>query len=85
MRDITIYTIPYCPYCTAAKRLLASKNATFREIDVGGDPAARRALADRAGGRTTLPQIFIGEVHVGGCDELYALEDEGRLDPLLQA
>jgi glutaredoxin 3 len=85
MRDVTIYTIPYCPYCTAAKHLLASKKAPFREIDVAGDAAARRALTDKAGGRTTLPQIFIGDMHVGGCDELYALEDQGRLDALLQA
>jgi glutaredoxin 3 len=83
MQKITIYTTPYCPYCTSAKFLLRRKNAPFTEINVAGDPAARRHLASLSGGRTSVPQIFIGELHVGGCDELYALEDTGKLDALL--
>jgi glutaredoxin 3 len=83
MTKVTIYTIPFCPYCTLAKQLLARKKAPFTEIDVSGDQHARRALIERAGGRTSVPQIFIGKVHVGGCDELYALNDRGKLDALL--
>jgi len=82
-QKIRIYTTPYCPYCTSAKLLLRRKNAPFTEIDVAGDPAARRRLAALSGGRTSVPQIFIGALHVGGCDELYALEDAGKLDALL--
>jgi glutaredoxin 3 len=85
MARIEIYTTPTCPYCIAAKKLLAQKGATFEEISVAGDPEARRTMSARAGGRTTVPQIFIDEKHIGGCDDLYALEDEGGLDPLLAA
>ena len=83
MPKITIYTTPYCPYCHRAKRLLAQKGAAFEEIDVSGDWDAREALVERAGGRTTVPQIWIGDTHVGGSDELYALERAGKLDALL--
>jgi glutaredoxin 3 len=83
MPKITIYTTPFCPYCHRAKRLLAQKAARFEEIDVSGDWDAREALVERAGGRTTVPQIWIGDTHVGGSDELYALERAGKLDALL--
>lgn len=83
MKPVEIYTTPTCPYCQAAKRLLARKGVTYSEIDVSGDPALRAAMTQRAGGRRTVPQIFVGEVHVGGCDDLHALEDAGKLDPLL--
>jgi glutaredoxin 3 len=83
MKPVEIYTTPTCPYCQAAKRLLARKGVTYSEIDVSGDPTLRAAMTERAGGRRTVPQIFVGEVHVGGCDDLHALEDAGKLDPLL--
>jgi len=85
MPDITIYTTPLCPYCQMAKGLLRRKNATFTEIDVSGDPALRQAMTARANGRRTVPQIFINATHVGGCDDLHALEAAGKLDPLLEA
>ena len=80
---ITIYTTPTCPYCVAAKALLRKKGAAFDEIDVDGRPELRNAMRLRAAGRTTVPQIFIGETHVGGCDDLHDLDAEGQLDPLL--
>ena len=80
---IEIYTTRYCPYCNAAKVLLKSKDAAFTEIDVGRDRERRSEMTERANGGTTVPQIFIGETHVGGCDELHALEDAGELDKLL--
>ena len=83
MNTVTIYTTPYCPYCLSAKRLLAQKKVEIVEIDVSGNWQARQALREKAGGRTTVPQIWIGEVHVGGCDELYELERQGELDALL--
>ena len=83
MSPVEIYTTAYCPYCAWAKDLLAKKGVSFREIDVGGNSALRGEMSARAGGRHTVPQIFIGETHVGGCDDLYALEDAGKLDPLL--
>jgi glutaredoxin 3 len=83
MPRVTIYTSMMCGYCHAAKELLASKGVTFEEVDVSFDPDGRRAMSERTGGRRTVPQIFIGETHVGGCNELYALERAGRLDPLL--
>jgi glutaredoxin 3 len=85
MPDITIYTTPLCPYCQMAKALLRKKNALFTEIDVSGDPALRQTMMARASGRRTVPQIFIGSTHVGGCDDLHALEAAGKLDPLLAA
>jgi glutaredoxin 3 len=83
MAPIEIYTTRSCPYCHAAKRLLARKGAEFTEIDVSGDPKGRNQMVARAGGRMTVPQIFIGETHVGGCDDLYALDQAGELDALL--
>ena len=83
MPKIEIYTTRYCPYCIAAKRLLNGKGVTYSEIDVGGEPQLRADMIARAKGRTTVPQIFIGVAHVGGYDDLYALDRAGKLDPLL--
>jgi glutaredoxin 3 len=83
MAQVEIYTTPTCGYCAAAKRLLAAKGAAYREIDVSRDPSLRAAMVDRAGGRRTVPQIFIDGHHVGGCDDLYDLDDRGGLAPLL--
>jgi glutaredoxin 3 len=80
---IEIYTRPGCGYCTAAKSLLKRKNVEFTEFDVATDPALRQAMWDRAGAGSTFPQIFIGLTHIGGCDDLYALDREGKLDSLL--
>jgi glutaredoxin 3 len=80
---IEIYTRPGCGYCSAAKSLLTRKQATFTELNVASDPAYRDQMYDRAGDGSTFPQIFIGTTHVGGCDELYALDREGKLDGLL--
>lgn len=82
MSKITIYTTPICPYCARAKQLLKKKGVRFDEIDVFMDAGAR-ALMERKSGRHTVPQIFIGAKHVGGCDDLYALDHAGKLDPLL--
>jgi glutaredoxin 3 len=83
MVQIEIYTTPYCPYCIAAKRLLTGKDVTFTEIDVARNPSQRSVMVDRSQGRVTVPQIFIGSTHVGGFDDLYALDQAGGLDPLL--
>jgi glutaredoxin 3 len=83
MPKIIIYTTHWCPYCLMAKRLLTKKGTAFEEIDVTGDWDAREALQEKAGGRSTVPQIWIGDVHVGGSDELHALDRDGRLDALL--
>ena len=83
MQPIEIYTSAFCGFCHAAKRLLDEKGVSYSEIDVGGQPALRQQMMDRAQGRYTVPQIFIGETHVGGCDDLYALERSGKLDSLL--
>ena len=80
--DVVIYTTPWCGYCLRAKRLLGEKGAPFQEIDVS-DTARRAAMRERTGGLNSVPQIFIGGRHVGGCDELYALEARGGLEPLL--
>lgn len=82
MADIIIYTTPICPYCVRAKHLLKQKGASWTEIDVSRDADERMALMQRTRQRT-VPQIFINNEHIGGCDELYALERAGRLDPLL--
>lgn len=84
MADVEIYTTGLCPYCIAAKRLLKAKGVGFVEHNVTMDRAGRAAMTRRAGGRTSVPQIFIGETHVGGCDELYALERTGDLNALLE-
>jgi glutaredoxin 3 len=80
---IEIYTRPGCGYCSAAKSLLTRKNAAFSELNVATDPSLREQMWDRAGAGSTFPQIFIGTLHVGGCDELYALDRAGKLDALL--
>ena len=81
---VEIYTTPYCPYCMRAKSLLNRKGVKFEEIDVS-EPAARQAMVERARGGYTVPQIFIGGQHAGGCDDLYALDAKGELDRLLQS
>jgi glutaredoxin 3 len=80
---IEIYTRPGCGYCSAAKSLLTRKNAAFTELSVASDPTYRDQMYDRAGSGSTFPQIFIGQTHVRGCDELYALDRAGKLDALL--
>ena len=84
MPPVEIYTTRWCPYCHAAKALLTRKGVDFKEIDASAS-TVRQAMIERANGRSTVPQIFIGSVHVGGSDDLHELEDEGRLDPLLAA
>ena len=83
MAKIDIYTVRYCPYCQDAKDLLSRKRVSYHEIDVTGKRDVRKEMIQRAKGRSTYPQIFIGPTHVGGCDDLYALEESGRLDSLL--
>lgn len=83
MPKVTIYTSMLCPYCHLAKELLRKKGVNYDEIDVTGRPDVRSQMTNRAGGRGTVPQIFIGDVHVGGCDDIHALDRAGRLDPLL--
>jgi glutaredoxin 3 len=85
MASITIYTKGWCPYCSAAKDLLRRKGAAFEEIDVERVAGARAEMIQKAGGRSTVPQIFVGQRHVGGCDDLYALDGRGELEALLQA
>ncbi len=82
--SVEIYTWRFCPFCMRAKALLDRKGVAYIEYGIDGDDAARAAMADRADGRTSLPQIFIADRGIGGCDELHALERTGRLDPLLQ-
>ena len=84
MAKVTVYTTRLCPYCHMAKELLRKKGVGYEEIDVG-QRELRAQMAQKAGGRSTVPQIWIGETHVGGCDDLYALEREGKLDVLLAA
>jgi glutaredoxin 3 len=83
MPIVEIYTSPLCGFCHAAKRLLTQKGVSFAEIDVFSDPGRKPEMIQRANGGRTVPQIFIGDTHIGGCDELYALERSGKLDPLL--
>ncbi|MEM9736583.1 MAG: glutaredoxin 3 [Pseudomonadota bacterium] len=85
MKPIEIYTTPICPYCMMAKRLLKSKNLSYTEFNVMGDSAKRAEMMERAHGRHTVPQIFIGETHVGGFDDMAALERDGKLDALIAA
>lgn len=85
MSGVTIYSSPFCPYCYMAKKLLKQKGVAFEEIDVMMHPKRRDEMTVRAGGRRTVPQIFIGETHVGGNDDLQALEQAGRLDELLES
>ncbi|MEC3860721.1 glutaredoxin 3 [Mesobacterium sp. TK19101] len=85
MQDVEIYTTPFCGFCHAAKRLLTQKGVAFSEVDVWSEADRKAEMVQRANGGRTVPQIFIGGTHVGGCDDLYALERAGKLDPLLQA
>jgi len=84
MQPVEIYTSPLCGFCHAAKRLLKQKGVNFSEIDVLADPSRKPEMIQRANGGRTVPQIFVGDTHLGGCDELHALERAGKLDPLLQ-
>jgi glutaredoxin 3 len=83
MRPVTLYTTPFCGYCAAAKRLLSSKGVAYEEIDVSADPDRRAEMQKRSNGGRTVPQIFVGDVHVGGFDDMNALDRAGKLDPLL--
>lgn len=83
MQPVVIYSSDYCPYCMRAKQLLSRKGVAFTEINVDGEPQLRAEMARKAG-KTSVPQIWIGATHVGGCDDLHALERTGRLDALLQ-
>ncbi len=85
MKDVTIYTQALCGFCTVAKRLLDAKGVSYEEIDVTFNPSVRAAMRERASGRNSTPQIFIGDTHVGGCDDLRALDARGELDVLLAA
>ena len=85
MSKITVYSGPNCPYCVRAVGLLEKKGVDFTEIEAAFDPEKRKEMLQRSGGRATYPQIFIGDQHVGGCDDLMALEFAGKLDPLLAA
>jgi glutaredoxin 3 len=82
---VTIYTKPFCPYCGRALALLREKGVEFTEIEAAFDPAKKQEMVQRANGRMTFPQIFIGDRHIGGCDDMMDLEDRGELDRLLQA
>ncbi|MGQ4275366.1 glutaredoxin 3 [Terrihabitans sp. B22-R8] len=83
MPDVTIYTKPYCPYCEGARQLLNKKGVTFEEIDISKHPERRGEMIQRANGGSTVPQIFVGERHLGGCDDIYALDGRGELDSIL--
>lgn len=85
MAHVTIYTRPFCGYCARALKVLGEKGADFTEIEAGMDPKLRQDMMDRSGGHTTFPQIFVGEQHIGGCDDMMALERDGKLDGLLAA
>lgn len=85
MAAVTLYTKPFCPYCGRALALLRDKGVEFTEIEAAFDPEKKREMVERANGRMTFPQIFIGEEHIGGCDDLMALERDGRLDAKLAA
>ena len=85
MAEVTIYTKPYCPYCIRAVSLLEKKGVEFQEIEAAFDPEKRQEMVQRANGRATFPQIFINGDHIGGSDDLHALDREGKLDALLAA
>ncbi|MBJ7447175.1 MAG: glutaredoxin 3 [Brevundimonas sp.] len=85
MADVVIYTKPGCPYCTAAKALLDKKGVDFTEIVASNDPEKKQEMIQKSGGRMTFPQVFVGEKHIGGSDDLHALDARGGLDPLLAA
>ena len=83
MAAVTIYTRPMCPYCVRAISLLKQKGVDFEEIDAGFDPEKKKEMVQRANGARTFPQIFVGDEHIGGCDEMLALDRSGKLDPML--
>ncbi len=83
MKSVTIYTSPMCPYCWRALGLLKKKNVSFKEVKVGMNAKLRAEMLQRSGGATSVPQIFIGDSHIGGCDEIMALERSGKLDGML--
>lgn len=83
MADIVVYTKDHCPYCVKAKALLTRKGKAFKEIDITHDEALQKEMVEKSGGRKTVPQIFINGKPIGGCDDMYALEAAGKLDPLL--
>src|SRR5437764_7785800 len=83
MARVVVYTTQFCPYCVQAKRLLKQKGVAFDEIDVSNDPLGRQAMVEKAGGRMTVPQIFVDDVWIGDCDGIYALDRAGKLDALL--
>ena len=85
MADIVIYTKPGCPYCSRAKALLERKGADYQEIVASNDPALKAEMVEKSGGKATFPKIFIDGKHIGGCDDIHALDDRGGLDPLLAA
>ncbi|MCS4306014.1 MULTISPECIES: glutaredoxin 3 [Rheinheimera] len=85
MSQVTIYTKAYCPYCVRAKSVLDNKGVAYEEIRIDEQPELRPQMIERAAGRTTVPQIFIGGQHIGGCDDMLALDAAGKLDPLLQS
>lgn len=85
MKSVEIYTSPLCGFCHAAKRLLTEKGVSFAEVDVLAQPDRKAEMVKRANGGRTVPQIFVGDIHVGGCDDLYALDRAGKLDGLLAA
>ena len=85
MAEVTIYTRPMCGYCARAVSLLKQKGVAFKEIDAGFDPAKREEMVQRSNGGRTFPQIFVGDTHVGGCDDMMALERAGKLDAMLEA
>lgn len=85
MQPVEIYTTPFCGFCVMAKRLLTQKGVTFSEVDVSRDPDRRQEMMTRAKGGYTVPQIFVGDTHIGGCDELMALDRSGKLDPMLRS
>jgi len=85
MQKVELFSKGYCPYCSRAKALLEQKGVTFTDHEIDKKPELRPVMTERANGRTTVPQIFIGETHVGGCDDLFALESAGKLDALLNA
>jgi glutaredoxin 3 len=84
MQKVELYTKGYCPYCKRAKALLSQKGVDFNDVEIDKNPERRPEMIERANGRSTVPQIFIGDTHVGGCDDLFALESAGKLDSLLK-
>lgn len=85
MPQVTIYTKPFCPYCIRAKELLDDKGVDYTEIEAAFDPEKKAEMVQRSGGRMTFPQIFVGDRHLGGCDDIVALDRAGELDPILEA